>query len=134
MPRRWHRFNGNRSIVDEYWTFHLLRTNLEPRFVSGFNRSDNPSSEWFWIRPVKNLIGSLLTCLLLLTASPMSAFAHRERSNIKSSSLRCEYLVSPLAIDNRQPRLSWTIESNVRGTKQSGYQIIVASSVAGLAE
>jgi alpha-L-rhamnosidase len=83
---------------------------------------------------VNNLIGSFLACLLLLTASPMLAFAQHERRSIKSSSLRCEYLVSPLAIDNREPRLSWTIESNVRGAKQSGYQIIVASSVAGLAE
>src|SRR5436190_15196561 len=64
----------------------------------------------------------------------MSAFARHEGSNIKSSSLRCEYLVTPLAIDNREPRLSWTIESNVRGAKQTGYQIVVASNVARLAE
>ena len=82
---------------------------------------------------MKNLIGSLPACLLLLTASPMPAFPRHQGSNIKSSSLRCEYLVSPLAIDNREPRLSWTIESNVRDAKQSRYQIIVAGSVAGLA-
>ena len=82
---------------------------------------------------MKNPVSSLLACLLLLTAAPAPAFAQRESSNIRPSSPRCEYLVSPLAIDNREPRLSWIIDSNVRGTKQRAYQIIVASSLAGLA-
>ena len=83
---------------------------------------------------MKNPISSLLACLLLLTASPVPAFAQRESSNIGPSSPRCEYLISPRAIDDREPRLSWTIESDVRGAKQRAYQIIVASSAAGLAQ
>ena len=44
--------------------------------------------------------------------------------------LRCEYLDNPLGIDTPQPRLSWALESNQRGQKQTAYQILVASKDA----
>jgi alpha-L-rhamnosidase len=47
---------------------------------------------------------------------------------IEAKELRCEYLVNPLGIDDRQPRLSWILESGQRGQRQTGYQILVASS------
>ena len=47
--------------------------------------------------------------------------------------LRCEYLVDPLAVDTSAPRLTWTLDADARGVKQSAYQIIVASSAALLA-
>ncbi len=37
--------------------------------------------------------------------------------------LRCEYLINPLGIDALQPRLSWQLISDRRGTIQSAYQI-----------
>ena len=45
------------------------------------------------------------------------------------TSLRCEYLQDPLGIDELNPRLSWRLESNTRGQKQTAYRILVASSV-----
>jgi alpha-L-rhamnosidase len=42
--------------------------------------------------------------------------------------LRCEYLVNPLGIDERRPRLSWLLESDRRGARQVAYQIRVAGS------
>ena len=42
--------------------------------------------------------------------------------------LRCEGRDDPLGIDVAQPRLSWTIESQRRGERQSAYQILVAAS------
>ncbi len=47
--------------------------------------------------------------------------------------LRCEYRENPLGIDVVKPRLSWVIEdggprSELRGTKQTAYQVLVASS------
>lgn len=42
--------------------------------------------------------------------------------------LRCEYLVDPLGLDEREPRLSWRIESTRRGARQLAYQVLVASS------
>lgn len=48
--------------------------------------------------------------------------------------LRCEYLTDPLGIDADPPRLSWQLESDQRGTKQSAYQILVAATSEELAE
>jgi alpha-L-rhamnosidase len=50
--------------------------------------------------------------------------------------LRCEYLRRPLGIDERRPRLSWRLESDVtdaRGQRQSAYRVLVASDEATLA-
>jgi alpha-L-rhamnosidase len=48
------------------------------------------------------------------------------------SRLRCEYRDQPLGIDTPQPRLSWVIESPVRGQHQTAYRILVADSVTAL--
>jgi len=42
--------------------------------------------------------------------------------------LRCEYRVDPLGIDVATPRLSWILQSDRRGERQTGYQILVAST------
>ena len=46
--------------------------------------------------------------------------------------LRCEYLVDPLGIDARQPRLSWRLEAATRGVKQTAYQVRVAANLERL--
>lgn len=43
--------------------------------------------------------------------------------------MRCEYRANPLGIDVDQPRLSWTLNSNIRGQKQTAYQVIVSTSL-----
>jgi len=43
------------------------------------------------------------------------------------SNLTCEYQTNPLGIDVRQPRLSWQIQSDRRGARQTAYQILAAS-------
>ncbi len=52
-----------------------------------------------------------------------------------ATDLRCEYGQDPAAIDVRQPRLSWVVESGPadRGVVQGAYQVLVASSPARLA-
>ncbi|HSE37727.1 MAG TPA: glycoside hydrolase family 78 protein [Blastocatellia bacterium] len=74
----------------------------------------------------------------LITACMLQAFvvlpANSQRSDVfVASSLRCEYLANPLAIDTLEPRLSWQINSNMRGAQQTAYQIIVATAPAALA-
>lgn len=49
-------------------------------------------------------------------------------NGLRVAHLRCEYLVNPLGIDERQPRLSWELRSNRRGARQTAYRILVASS------
>ena len=44
--------------------------------------------------------------------------------------LRCEYRTNPLGIGEREPRLSWLMrdDSGARGTAQTSYQIVVATT------
>jgi alpha-L-rhamnosidase len=49
------------------------------------------------------------------------------------TTLRCEYLVDPLGLDELQPRLSWVLETDRRGARQVAYRVRVASSAAKLA-
>ena len=49
--------------------------------------------------------------------------------HMKISKLRCEYHRDPLGIDAVQPRLSWIVESDQRGQRQTAYQVIVADSL-----
>lgn len=59
--------------------------------------------------------------------------AHAE---VTVSGLQCEYLSDPLGIDVKTPRFSWKLSDSeqTRGQKQTGYQILVASSPSILAQ
>ena len=47
---------------------------------------------------------------------------------LSANSLRCEYATNPLGVDEPNPRLSWRLESDHRGTLQTAYHIQVAMS------
>ncbi|MCU0962641.1 MAG: family 78 glycoside hydrolase catalytic domain, partial [Pirellulaceae bacterium] len=53
---------------------------------------------------------------------------------LTATSLRCEYLINPLGIDVEKPRLSWVLQSDVRGQQQTAYRVLVARSQAALAQ
>src|SRR6185369_12610934 len=53
-------------------------------------------------------------------------------AGLEVEKLRCEYLKNPLGIDTASPRLSWILDSDERGEKQTAYQILVASSAEEL--
>jgi alpha-L-rhamnosidase len=42
--------------------------------------------------------------------------------------LRCEYLSEPLGVDTSAPRLSWLVESPVRGDRQKACHVLVSSA------
>ena len=73
-------------------------------------------------------------------ASPAIATAFRfatTGATLRVDDLRCEYLVNPLGIDARAPRLSWklvAVRPEARSLAQSAYQIVVAPSEALLGE
>jgi len=77
---------------------------------------------------VKWIFKTLLVCALV--------FAHgcatTEHSGVAVTQLRCEYRHNPLGIDVLKPRLSWILESQRRGQKQTAYRLIVAGSPASL--
>ncbi len=56
-----------------------------------------------------------------------------EDPSLRLENLRCEYLVNPSAVDEKQPRLSWELRSEERGQKQTAYQVLVASTPEKLA-
>lgn len=42
--------------------------------------------------------------------------------------LRCEYLAEPLGVETAAPRLSWRLESPVRGDRQTAFHLLVSSA------
>jgi alpha-L-rhamnosidase len=50
-------------------------------------------------------------------------------ASLSAVDLRCEYLSSPLGLDELHPRLTWRVESSERGERQTAYEILVASEV-----
>src|SRR5664279_3730218 len=54
---------------------------------------------------------------------------------VRPLQLRCEYRVNPQGIDVTEPRLSWVltpVNPHARGSRQSAYRVLVASSEAAL--
>jgi alpha-L-rhamnosidase len=56
-----------------------------------------------------------------------------QTSDLRIVRLRCEYLENPLGIDEPRPRLSWNIETDRRGARQTAWRVLVASSAELLA-
>lgn len=73
-----------------------------------------------------------MTIRLLLATVCLFAVASARAGQLEPVALRCEYRVNSLGIDEAQPRLTWRVESNERGQKQTAYHILVASSAAAL--
>ncbi len=48
-------------------------------------------------------------------------------ANVSVVNLRCEELTDPIGIDKLEPRLSWELESALKGVIQTSYRIIVSS-------
>lgn len=53
-------------------------------------------------------------------------------SEVTVTSLRCEYLENPLGIDILSPRMSWVLQSDQRGQKQTAFRVLVSSSLKNL--
>lgn len=71
-----------------------------------------------------------LFVLLAMAASGdwSGSLAAAADAGLVADRLRCEYLVDPLGIDVRQPRLSWALTCQQRCQKQTAFQVLVASS------
>jgi alpha-L-rhamnosidase len=63
-----------------------------------------------------------------VAASPES----RTMASVKVVRCTTEYAVNPLGLDERRPRLGWTLESAENGQSQTACQILVASSPEAL--
>ena len=71
---------------------------------------------------------------LTLSSLPISALClAASAAPLQITRLRCEYKDAPRAIDAVHPRLSWQLESETRGEKQTAYEILAARNPAALA-
>ena len=68
---------------------------------------------------------SLLLSFCLLTLMQLHA-------QLSIRQLRTEHLINPLGIETLKPRFSWQLSSPKRGTRQTAYEIRVASTVSDL--
>ncbi|WP_339924753.1 family 78 glycoside hydrolase catalytic domain [uncultured Cyclobacterium sp.] len=68
-------------------------------------------------------ISTFLVLFSLILSSKAMAI-----SDLTPEYLRCEYLENPF-IDEREPRLSWVLASEVRNQHQTAYRILVASKM-----
>ena len=71
----------------------------------------------------------LLIAITLLAQAALAA-----DGPLRPVQLRCEYLVNPLGIETSAPRLSWRVESDQRGQRQTAYRILAASTAERLAK
>jgi alpha-L-rhamnosidase len=74
-----------------------------------------------------------LSSLLLFSALGLVGPSHCQAAPLVPDSLRCEYRVNPLGMDETAPRLSWCLRSSRRGERQTACQILVAASQKDLA-
>ena len=87
----------------------------------------------------KKLIYPAACWALVVTAGVMlfgsSVFAAEKNvSATEVAGLRCEFMKTPLGIDDANPALSWTISDGRRGVVQTAYRVLVASSEELLAK
>lgn len=76
-----------------------------------------------------------LCCLIVTGLLIVTTFAQSTPSSpATDSNLRCEFLRTPLGIDDVKPALSWTIPDPRRGVVQTSYRVLVAASEALLAQ
>jgi alpha-L-rhamnosidase len=85
------------------------------------------------MRSARPLIAAILLSGLTIARVACAQGAPAIGAGLTPTYLRCEYLVDPLGIDIRAPRLSWIVESSARGQRQTAYQILVASDRETLA-
>jgi len=55
-----------------------------------------------------------------------------DQSQMRAIELKTEYLKEPLGIETPHPRLRWLLKSDERGQLQTGFQVLVASSLEKL--
>jgi alpha-L-rhamnosidase len=55
-------------------------------------------------------------------------------ANVRVAEVRCEYQKNPVGLDIASPRLTWIMESDENGQRQTAYQVLAASDEKRLTE
>jgi alpha-L-rhamnosidase len=83
------------------------------------------------VSTVMTVAGGVILLGLLLASTPAHA-AGESAALLHPTQLRTEYLVNPLGLDVAQPRFSWRVESEAHTQHQTGYHVLVASTLDAL--
>ena len=67
--------------------------------------------------------GIVLACFLFAQSAAILSAAE-----MKVVGLRCEFADNPLGVDTPRPRLSWRLESQRRGARQTSYRVVASST------
>ncbi len=71
--------------------------------------------------------------LCLAAAAILLSPNARADSALTVTGMRCEYTANPRGIDSMHPRLSWQLQSDARGQRQTAYEVLVARTPSALA-
>ena len=110
----------SRSLLPLVLRDALAALKILPRGAAGGLRAD-----WRGMK-TRSLISLLIAIVCCCAQLAMGA-------ETRVDHLRCEGVENPQGIDAAKPQLSWRIESDERGQKQTACQILVASSAEKLA-
>ena len=71
---------------------------------------------------------------IVVAVTLMLVVAAQASAQVNVDNLRCEYMRDPVGIDAPKPRLSWILQSEDRGQKQTAYHVLVAATPEALAQ
>ncbi len=103
----------------------LCKLNTDNADETNFCRS---STDLHHLCAIKNL--NMIRFLKLV--SLLMLFPCLLHSQTWISDLTCDHLKNPLGLENTAPLLSWVINSDISGQKQTAYQVVAATSVGDL--
>jgi alpha-L-rhamnosidase len=75
---------------------------------------------------MKKILALILSLAMMTVGMSFPTSAKEAEGVLCAVKLQTEYLTDPIGIDEAKPRLSWKIESNLRGVTQSAYEVIVS--------
>ena len=76
----------------------------------------------------KIILPFLALCFLFTSQKSISFCKPSDSSEVTIINLRTELKINPLGIDISNPRLSWELQSEERGTFQTAYEIFVSDN------
>ena len=76
---------------------------------------------------MKQNIYLVLLSIVMVIQVGCQAVTRQDADALSAVSLRCEYRTDPAGIDIAAPRLSWMLQSGLRGQTQTAWQVYVAS-------
>jgi alpha-L-rhamnosidase len=73
---------------------------------------------------------NVIQCFIFLMVIHLLISCSSDSSNSVSGSLRCEYMVNPIGIDQPHPRFTWKMVDDRQGAEQTAFRILVGTELS----